>query len=213
MLEFTAYLDGLLGERQSSETDSDLLRALTTAEGERMTTEELASNVVMLLFAGHETTTNLITLGMLELLRHRDQWERLCADPGLAPSAVEELFRWLSPVQWVSRIAAQDFSYGGVEIPRGREVLAMAAAANRDPAVFADPETLDIGRTDARHHLGLGVGAHFCLGASLARLEGRVALTALARRFPRIELAMDDLRWHGSALLRTVAGLPVAPNA
>jgi cytochrome P450 len=180
------------------------------AEGEdRLTTDELASNFVMLLFAGHETTTNLIGIGLLELLRQRDQWQLLCDQPELAPRAVEEMLRYVTPVQWNNRVALCDFEYGGIEIPRGRLVFSVLAAANRDPDAFPDPERVDVMR-DTRGHLALGIGAHFCLGASLTRLEGRVAFETLARRFPDMQLADEDFGWRGSALLRSPDRLPIA---
>jgi cytochrome P450 len=211
--EFRSYLEAMLAEHRRSPHSTDLLAALMSAEGDdRLTTDELASNFVMLLFAGHETTTNLIGIGMLELLQHPDQWQLLRDDPDLAPQATEELLRYVTPVQWSHRLALQDFEYGGVEISEGEVVLAMIAAGNRDPEVFDDPERLDLTR-DARGHLSLGHGTHFCLGASLARLEGRAAFATLARRFPELELATDTFHWRGSSLLRSLESLPVSFGA
>jgi cytochrome P450 len=209
MGQFRAYLDEMLEEHRRSQSRSDLLAALMDAEGERLTTEELAANVVMMLFAGHETTTQLLGTGLLELLLHRGQWQALCAAPERASAAVEELLRFVAPVQWVMRIPFQDCEYGGLVLPKGRLVFLMLAAANRDPEIFDHPETLDITR-DARRALAFGLGPHFCLGASLARLEGRVAFETLARRFPGMELASDNLRWCGNARLRGLDALRVA---
>jgi cytochrome P450 len=209
MGEFRAYVDDMLEEHRSSRSRSDLLAALMDAEGERLTTDELAANFVMMLFAGHETTTQLLGTGMLELLRHREQWQALCAAPGRASGAVEELLRFVAPVQWVMRIPFQDCEYGGLLLPKGRLVFLMLAAANRDPEVFDEPEGLDITR-DARRALAFGLGPHFCLGASLARLEGRIALETLARRFPEMELESDEPRWRGNARLRGLDALNVA---
>jgi cytochrome P450 len=209
MAEFRTYIDGMLEELRRSQNRSGLLAALMDAEGERFATDELASNFVMMLLAGHETTTNLIGNGLHELLVHRDQWRALCAAPGQASSAVEELLRFVSPTQWVMRIPFHDFEHGGVSIPKGRLVFLVLAAANRDPDAFDEPEELDIGR-DARKALSFGLGPHFCLGASLARLEGRIAFETLVRRFPRMTLAAGELRWRGNARLRGLEELHVA---
>jgi cytochrome P450 len=178
-------------------------------EGDRLADQELTAMFVVLLFAGHETTTNLIGIGLVELLRHRDQWERLCADPSLAASATEELLRWVTPVQWLGRVVTEPFELEGVRLERGQSVFPILAAANRDPEAFADPNRLDITRPDARNHLALGFGPHFCIGNALARLEGTVAFGTLARRFPELELAEDELGWRGNAMLRGLTALPV----
>jgi cytochrome P450 len=200
--EFRAYLTAMLDEHRRTARRDNLFAALMDAEGDNLTTDEFTSNFVMLLFAGHETTTNLIGIGIYELLRRPDQWRRLVADPELAGPAVEELLRFVTPVQWTARAAVRDFSYEGLDISEGTLVLQIIAAANRDPEQFPDPERIDIDR-DSRAHLGLGVGIHFCIGASLARLEARCALSSLAHRFPALDLASDDLRWRGSAMLRS----------
>jgi cytochrome P450 len=210
MLEFRAYVKEMVAEQGRRPGRTDLVAALVDAEeGESLSNEELAAMFVVLLFAGHETTTNLIGTGLQELLRHREQWERLCADPDLVPGAVEELLRWVTPVQWLNRVALKDMEWNGVPIAAGTAVTGILAAANRDPAVFANPETFDVTRPDAKHHIGLGFGPHFCLGASLARLEGVVTLSTLVRRYPAVELASGEDHWRGNAMLRTLAGLPV----
>jgi cytochrome P450 len=178
-------------------------------EGDRLADQELTAMFVILLFAGHETTTNLIGNGLVELMRHRDQWERLCADPSLVPAAVEELLRWVTPVQWLGRVATEPFELEGVQIEAGQTVFPILAAANRDPAAFRNPERLDISRPDAKNHLALGFGPHFCIGNALARLEGTVAFATLARRFPGLELADEHLGWRGNAMLRGLEALPV----
>jgi cytochrome P450 len=209
--EFRGYVGELIADHRRATRRSDLVAALMDAEGERMSAEELTVSFVVLLFAGHETTTNLIGNGFLELLRNRPQWELLADDPGLAPQATEELLRVVTPVQWTNRVAVADCELAGTRIERGQTVLLMLAAANRDPFVFADPEQLDLTRPDARNHLSLGFARHFCLGASLARLEGTIAFGTLARRFPGVELDVDPagLAWRGNAKLRGVARLPV----
>jgi cytochrome P450 len=210
MEQFRSYLDGMLAEHRRTQDHSGLLGALMDAEGDTLSSDELAANFVMLLLAGHETTTNLIGSGLLELLRHPDQWQALCAEPAKAPAAVEELLRYVSPVQWVFRIPAVDYDFEGITIPKGRLVFVMLAAANRDPAVFRDAERLDIGRADVGEHMAFSFGPHFCLGNSLARLEGRIAFETLARRFPSMQLATDTFHWRGNARLRGLAELPIA---
>jgi cytochrome P450 len=209
MGEFRSYLGSMLDEHRRTHDRSDLLGALMEAEHDTLTSEELAANFVMLLLAGHETTTNLIGSGMMELLRNPDQWQALCAAPQQAAAAVEELLRFVSPVQWVMRIPAEDFEFNGLAIPKGRLIFVMLAAANRDPAGFSDPERLDIARSDVNEHVAFSFGPHFCLGNSLARLEGRIALETLARRFPKMRLASNELSWRGNARLRGLAELPI----
>ena len=211
--EFRAYVGGVIARhRADPDAGSELVAALLGAEGEEQLSEdELAAMFVVLLFAGHETTTNLISIGLVELLRERDQWELLCRDPSLVPGAVEELLRWVTPVQWEQRLVVEDVELGGALLERGQTVLTMLAGANRDPEVFERADELDITREDARKHLSFGHGPHFCLGASLARLEGEIAFTELTRRFPDIELAVDpgELVFQGAAMMRQLRALPV----
>jgi cytochrome P450 len=203
MRDFRHYVEDILVPLRSNRRGSDLLTALLDAEdSDRLSGVELTAMFVVLLFAGHETTTNLISIGLLELLRHRDQWDRLCQDPSLAAEATEELLRWVTPVQYQWRAARADVEIGGVEIESGATVAAVLAAANRDPDPFADPERLEITRANAKQHLALGLGPHFCLGNALARLEGAVVFEALARRFPEIELLDDSPTWKGNSMMR-----------
>jgi cytochrome P450 len=210
LAEFRAYLDAILADHRANPGGSDLLSALMDAEGDRLTSGELAANFVMLLLAGHETTTNLIGTGLLELLRVPGQWDALCDAPERAPAAVEELLRFVSPVQWVLRIPAHDFAYGGMTIPKARLIFVALAAVNRDPAVFSSPERLDIARSDAGNHIAFGMGPHYCLGASMTRLEGRIAFETLCRRYPKMQLRTEEVQWRGTARLRGLAELPVA---
>jgi cytochrome P450 len=211
--EFRAYVGGVIARhRADPDAGSELVAALLGAEGEEQLSEdELAAMFVVLLFAGHETTTNLISIGLVELLRERDQWELLCREPDLVPGAVEELLRWVTPVQWEQRLVVEDVELGGALLERGQTVFTMLAGANRDPEVFEQADELDIRREDARKHLSFGHGPHFCLGASLARLEGEIAFTELTRRFPDIELAVDpgELVFQGAAMMRQLRALPV----
>ncbi|MQA84568.1 MAG: cytochrome P450 [Streptosporangiales bacterium] len=193
----------------------DLLSALILAADERgtLSERELQGTLMLLLTAGHETTVNLIGNGMLALLRHRDQLDTLLAHPELLPSAIEEMLRYDGPVEHATlRVATEDVEIGGVTIPKGSVVSIVIGSADRDPRRFADPDDLDIGREE-NPHLAFGHGIHFCLGAPLARLEGRTAFGELLRRFPRIELACppEQLRWRPNAagIFRGVQALPV----
>jgi cytochrome P450 len=207
---FTEYFIALIGERRNQARD-DLLSALIAAEeaGERLSWEELLSTIILLFLAGHETTVNLIGNGALALLRHPDQLERLRRDPAIGPSAVEELLRYDSPVHVTARIATTEVAVGGTAIEPGEQVIVLVAAANRDPAVFPDPDRLDLGRPDNRH-LSFSAGMHYCLGAALARLEGEVALRELVRRFPRLELAHPEPAYRDHLVLRGLRALPLA---
>jgi cytochrome P450 len=193
----------------------DLVGVLVTAsdDDDRLTEQELLSSLFQLIVAGHDTTTSLIGNGVVELLQHPDQLRQLQGDPTLMAAAVEELIRFAAPVPHATfRVTTEAVALDGVEIPAGRQVLVGLAAANRDPEIFPDPTTLDISREPVPH-LGFGHGVHFCLGAPLARAEGRIAFAALLTRFPHLSLAVDrgELRWrHGDGLvLRGLNELPV----
>jgi cytochrome P450 len=207
--EFVAYFHAMVRERRAAPRD-DLLQALIAAEerGDALTEEELISNCMLLLAAGHETTTNLIGNGLLALLRYPDQLLALREDPALAPSAVNELLRYESPVQLTDRVAIADLELEGVSVRAGQYVSIVLGAANRDPAQFPDPDRLDIRRQDNRH-LSFGYGIHFCLGAALARLEGQVALTTVLRRLPEMRLAIGEPVWHHSVVFRALQSLPI----
>jgi cytochrome P450 len=194
----------------------DLLTALLdardpeSATGERLTDEELRAQLLLLYIAGHETTVNLIGNGTLALLRHPDQLRAWRERPDLDENAVEELLRYDSPVQMSRRVALEDFPISDAVIPAGSFVIASLASANRDEEQFGpDAAQLRLDRANARQHVSFGAGIHHCLGASLARLEGRVALSRLIRRFPALRLA-DDVAWNGRINLRGLARLPVA---
>ena len=158
---------------------------------------------------GQETTTNLIGNGMLALLRHEDQLERLKADMSLIPSAVEELLRYESPSQHTARLAPDDVELGGKAIRKRQAVIAVMGAANRDPARFPDPDRLDIGRADNRH-LAFGWAGHFCFGAPLARIEGQVAFQKLLTRFGGVRLAPGSITWRHNLGLRGLTELRVS---
>jgi cytochrome P450 len=194
----------------------DLLSALIAAEedGDRLTHEELVTQLLLLYLAGHETTVNLIGNGTLALLRHRDQLERLVADPSLDAAAPDELLRYDTPVQFSRRIALSDIEVGGETVAAGELVLTLLASANRDEAHWGPTaDQLVLGREGASAHLSFGSGIHHCLGAALARLEGAEAVPALVRRFPGLELATDHPDWNGRIVLRGLDTLPVALGA
>jgi cytochrome P450 len=203
------YFLGLIAARTAEPRD-DMISHLLLARDDReaLTTDEIIGTSILLLFAGHETTTNLIGNGFLYAMRNRDQWERLVSDTSLAESAVEEFLRYDGPSGALARVAAADIEMGGRTIRQGQRVFAFMNAANRDPEAFADPERFDIGR-DPNAHLTFGHGIHFCLGAPLARLEAQIATTRLAERLPDIRLSGGDPEWHDSLILRGVKRLPV----
>ena len=203
------YFDQLCALRRREPRD-DLTTDLVRAEeaGDRLSPEELQSNINLLFTAGHETTVNLIGNGLLALHRHPDQWERLKADPSLLPNAVEELLRYDSSVQLSVRVTREEVEIGGVAVPPGQSVITLLGAANRDPAQYPDPDRLDVGRPDIRP-LSFGGGIHHCLGAQLARLEGELVFAALIERLPNLRLPeKDNPAWRQSFALRGLSRLP-----
>ena len=190
----------------------DLLTALINAEdsGDMLSDDELVSQVLLLYIAGHETTVNLIGNGTLALLRNRDQLQLWRDRPDLDDNAVEELLRFDPPVQMSRRITLEDYAVGSEVIPSGTFVIACLASANRDEGQFGDDaDRLRLDRDNARQQVAFGAGVHHCLGAALARLEGRVAMSRLIRRFPDIELAGEP-EWNGRINLRGCVNLPVS---
>ena len=208
--DVTDYLCDLYEQRKLRPTD-DLLCALVNV-GEHdgsLDRSELVANTVLLLAAGHETTTNLIGNGMLALLRHPAQMQLLRDNPALIDTAVEELLRYDNPVQIVWRMPMEDIELDGKRIERGQIVNLLVGAANRDPAQFPDPDRLDIAGRENRH-IGFGLGIHFCLGSPLARLEGQLAINSLLRRMPALRLEDEPLAWHENPTFRGLHALPVA---
>ena len=195
--EFLDYLKDLIARRkqQPGDPDADVLTRLIRGDDEGVLDErELMHNCIFLLNAGHETTTNLIGNGLHALLTHREQWQRLCAQPALIGPALEELLRFESPLQLNNRRALADLVLpSGATVPAGHFVTLGIGAANRDPAVFVDPDRLDVARTP-NHHLAFGQGAHACSGMNVARLEGRIAIGALVARYPRMHLTGQCVR-------------------
>ena len=204
-----AYFRAILTARRAQPRD-DILSALVHVEdgGARLSERELLNMLRLLLIAGHETTTNLIGNGVLALLRHPDQLQRLRDDPGLIPSAVEELLRFDSPVQTTFRRVLEDGEVNGFPVRRRDNLAVLLGAANRDPDAFPDPDRLDVGRADGAP-LSLGRGIHHCLGAPLARLEGRIVLEMLLERFPRMGLRAARPRFHTSIVFRGLRSLPL----
>jgi cytochrome P450 len=202
------YFFDLIEERRKNPGD-DLLTALIHAEeeGERLNSDELRATCILLLIAGHETTMNLIGNGLQALLRNPDQIDRLRAHPELMKTAVEELLRFDSPVHLTARSALVDVEVGDKTIAKGGRAVVFLGAANRDPEVFEDPETLDVGRTD-NHHIAFSAGGHFCVGATLARLEAQIAFEGLLKRFDKIELA-EEPTYRNTITLRGLSSLEV----
>jgi len=208
--EFVEYLRWLAGTRRASPGGDDLLTHLVTvrdSDGDRLTEDELVTTCILLLNAGHEATVNVSGNGLLALLEHPGQLRRLREDPGLLPTAIEELMRFDSPLQLFERTATEDVEIGGVTVERGQKIAALLGAANRDPAVFAEPDVLDVGRGD-NPHISFGAGGHFCIGAPLARVELQASFGALLSRTSSLELGRPARR-RPEFVIRGLADLPV----
>ena len=203
------YLRDLLRQRRA-DPGEDLMSGLIAVEeaGDQLTEDEIVATCNLLLVAGHETTVNLIANAVLAMLRHPEHWAALGRDSSRAPAIVEETLRYDPPVQLVGRIAGEDMSIGGVDVPRGETMMLLLAAAHRDPAVTERPDEFDPTRAAIRH-LAFGLGPHFCLGAPLARLEANVALSAVTKRFPNARLETEPA-YKPNVTLRGVADLVVA---
>lgn len=207
--EFGAYLTDLIEQRRRS-PGNDLVSALVGVadDGDVLSGEELIATCILLLVAGHETTTSLMGSAVLGLIQHSDQLARLRADPELMAGAVEEFLRYDPPVQLTARVALTDASIGALPVPAGSAALILVGAANRDPGLCADPERLDITRPPT-HHVSFGQGIHFCLGAPLARLETQIVLRLLLDRPGDLRLAGEPA-WKQNTVLRGLRSLPVA---
>jgi cytochrome P450 len=208
--EVKAYLKSLIAERRKQPGD-DLLSQMVHAEenGDVLSEDEIVIATNFLLFAGHETTANLIGTGMYYLMSQPEQMEQLRADPSKIPTAVEELLRYVSPVHVLSRRTTQDVTIRGVEIPVGSSIYLLVGSANRDAEKFPDPERLDINRPPSRT-LGFGYGIHYCLGAALARMESQVAFETILQRLPDIHIAGEAPVFRPNYFLRGLLNLPVA---
>lgn len=209
---FMSYLRKLIKVRRANPQD-DLISALVAVEetGDLLNEDELLAMIFLLLVAGHETTVNLIGNGVLALLEHPDQMERLRSDPTLIKPAVEELLRYNGPLETATeRYAREEITIEGVTIPRGGLVFAALASANRDESQFPNADTLDLNREPNRH-LAFGQGVHYCMGAPLARMEGQIAINTLLRRMPDLRLAVAPgaLRWRSQLVLHSLEALPL----
>ncbi len=211
--ETVAYFRAAIQDHRAHPRN-DLISALLNAEqdGDRLSEEEVIANTIVTMVGGQETTTNLIGNGILTLLRHRDQFERLKADLSLIPSTIEELLRYESPSQHTARLAFVDTQLGEKIIRKREAVIAVMGAANRDPERFTRPDYLDIGRQDNRH-VAFAWAGHFCFGAPLARLEGQVVFETLARRMPDLALEPGPITWRENLGLRGLTRLPVTFDA
>ncbi|HEV3463987.1 MAG TPA: cytochrome P450, partial [Actinomycetota bacterium] len=208
-VEFSEYLRALVAERRRTPRD-DLISALARVvdEGDRLTEGELIGTCVLLLNAGHEATVNSTGLGWWALFCHPDQLARLRADPGLVPRAVEELLRYDTPLQMFERWVLEDVEIAGVAVPKGAELGLLFGSANRDPAVFPEPDRLDLARPEAASHLSFGAGVHYCLGAPLGRLELELSFGTLLARLPDMAPA-EEPAWKPTYILRGLEALHV----
>lgn len=206
------FFERLIDERRREPKD-DLISGLVRAEasGDRLSQQEVVAMILLLLLAGHETTVNLVASGVLALLEHPDQLERLRAQPDLMGTAVEEMLRYCNPVEHGNvRIALDDIEVAGHSIPKGSIVVLLLASANRDESIFDRPDAFDVAR-DPNRHLAFGFGIHYCLGAPLSRVEAQIAVRQLISRFPRMRLAIDpsQLRWRSAMAIRGLEQLPI----
>jgi pimeloyl-[acyl-carrier protein] synthase len=206
---FSDYFHQAMREQRAHPKEG-LLQAFMDAEvdGDRLSDDEIVANCIITVVGGSETSTNLITSGILTLLQRPEQFQRLRSDPGIMPSALEEMLRFESPVQHTARLATEDIVLGGKKIAKRQAVMAVIAAANRDPARFPDPDKLDFDRTDNRH-LAFGWGAHYCFGAPLARLEGQIGFETLLDRFSNLEFEGGPLAWRENHGLRGLLAFPL----
>jgi len=211
--EMTAYFLEAVREIKAHPREG-LINSLLTAEvnGDRLTEQEVVANAIITMVGGQETTTNLIGNGVLTLLRYPDEMKRLRDNASLTASAVEEMLRFESPSQHTARLAPSDRMLGGKQIRKRQAVIAVMAAANRDPERFPEPDRFDIARADNRH-VAFGYAAHFCFGAPLARMEGQIAFAALLKRFENLALSPQNLVWRTNLGLRGLTSLKVSFNA
>jgi cytochrome P450 len=207
--EAREYVQDVVEAHRRKPPSAALAKAIMDAYGAGdLERDEVVAMVMGMLFAAHETTTNLISSGVRLLLEHRDQWEQLCANPALAPGAVEEVLRYASPARFGLRVAASEYDFGDVAIQPGETLCMLISAGNRDPDAFAEPDRFDIHR-QANKHIAFAAGPKYCPGAALARAEGRIALTALATRHPEIELMTDAFDLLPYPIINGLRSLPV----
>lgn len=211
--EMTEYLMDFIGQRRANPQDAIIDQLIAARDGDdRMSTDELIGNLILFLFAGHETTMNLLSNGLRTLIRHPEQMEDLrdnLDDRTVVAGAVEEILRYDGALFMLMRFAAQDFEWHGRKISKGDKVFLYCLAANRDRRKFDQPDRFDIRRPDSKQHIAFGYGPHFCLGGPLARLEMEVALPALLRRYSALKLASDDVAWRNNITLRGQPAMPI----
>lgn len=210
--EFMEYFRAII-KQQRQHPRENLMQAMIDAEehGDALSESEILGNCVLILAAGHGTTTHLIGNGLLALLRHPEQMTLLRNEPSLMPGAVAEFLRYDSPVQLTSRVAKTNLRIRDTEIEAGQSVVFALGAANHDPAQFTNPDVFDIRRAENRH-MAFGQGIHFCLGAPLARVEAEIAFNGLLKRFPKLRLESEAIEWFPSQAFRGLIKLPVAFN-
>jgi len=210
MLDLRDYLLGMIEKFEAAPEENLISLLLEQEDGDSLSRDELISTCTLLLFGGHETTTNLITNGLLALLDFPDQMDDLRRNPDIMPMALEEITRFDGPARSMVRLVKENHEFGGVEMKAGERVFLVNPSANRDPVVFDDPDTLDL-RRNPTGHIGYGFGLHYCLGAPLARLEADLALSAVLREFGLISMAVDRsvLEWNPTMLSRGLKSLPV----
>jgi cytochrome P450 len=211
--EYRAYVRALVERQRKADSKSELVASmLDAADSDRLTEDELVAFFLHTLFVGHETTQHMIGNGLRAMLLHRDQWQMICEEGSLVPGAVEEIMRWDTPVPFISKSTGANAAVDGVALPPGQNVLLLAASGNRDPEVFEDPDAFDITRKP-NDHVTLGFGVHFCIGASLARMEGRIVFETLSQHYPDLDFAVDPstLRFHGG--IRGLDAFPIRLGA
>lgn len=214
VVDFSNYVKQLADERRKKPGD-DLISALVEVEeqGQKLTADELVANCILLLNAGHEATVNGTTSGFLSLARNLEQMQQIKTaaarnNPELFKTAVEELLRYDTPLPMFERWVLEDFDYKGIQLKRGQEVALMYASGNRDPRKFANPDQLNLTRTE-NYHLTFGLGIHYCIGAPLARLELQTSFQTLFKRLPKVDLATDKVEYTGGFVIRGIGAMPV----
>lgn len=209
--EFGDYVSHLIKNVRDTGEGTELTRGLIEAmDAGRLSEKELVAMLLVMLFGGTETTTNLLGNGFAALQSHRSEWKKLAENPERALASLDELLRYDNPLQYLPRYATETFEIDGHTIEEGETVITIIGAANRDAEIFPDPDRLDLDRENSASHLAFSIGPHFCIGAALARMESELAFTSLAKRFPKICLTSEPLVYRGSAMLRAIASLPVS---
>ncbi|BBM82983.1 cytochrome P450 [Candidatus Uabimicrobium amorphum] len=205
--ELNDYFRDVIEERRKKPQE-DLISTFVGCEGEVLQTGEILATCGVLLFGGHETTTNLLGNGLYTLMNHRDEWHKLQKNVKLLPTAIEEMLRFESPVQWNTRVATQEIEIAGKTISPGQTVIMLIGSANRDERVFVEADKFDIERKENKH-LAFGYGAHFCIGSALSRLEANIAFTTLLRKINNIELSTEKVDWRKDLAFRGLQKFPI----